>query len=132
MPAPTEYMFHRRGMTRGAVTGRMHRYEEGDVIEAPKGEFRHVQTFMYTARVVDTSRPDMKPNPSSAETVQADVVEDVAAGDGQMQYKGYVISADGPWTKVLAADGEKVGKSIRGSDEDAVREAMQRIDDLTD
>jgi len=67
---------------------------------------------MYTARVVDASRPE--PTPST---------------EGHARYT--VEQASG-WTKVIDREtGDKIGNSIRGTDDEALAEAHARIDDLT-
>lgn len=72
-PARTEYTFLRRGATTGAVTGKRRTWQAGGVITAPQGEFAHISSSMYTARVIDTSRP--APTPSGTASVRYQVGE---------------------------------------------------------
>lgn len=47
------YTMNHRGFTDGAVTGRQYRYDAGEAIEAPDGEFRHLPASDYKTSSLD-------------------------------------------------------------------------------
>lgn len=49
LPMPT-YLMQTRGGTEGAESGTYHRFEPGDEIEAPEGEFEHLPDSAYETR----------------------------------------------------------------------------------
>jgi len=106
------FEMHRRGSTAGASSGRFRSWRAGDTIEAPDGEFDHLPDAMYTARVVDTAQDS--PAPSAGAQAR------------------YTVEQSGGWTKVVdRKTGDKIGNSIRGTDDEALAEARARIDNLT-
>lgn len=101
----------RRGSTTGAATGRFRSWTAGDTIDAPEGEFNHLSSRMYNARVIEPEQSD--PQPSGTAKTRYEIVQ------------------SGGWTKVLDGSGEQVGSAIRGTGDDAKAEAQAQIDALT-
>ena len=96
----TDYTMHRRGSTTGAATGRRRSWAAGETIRAPTGEFEHLPDRMYTARVVNTSRPT--PTPSADASAR------------------YVVGekSHGWWPVIDTDTGEQVdGESARSRDD---------------
>lgn len=50
MADDVEYTFNKRGSTYGAETGAYRRFNEGDTVQAPQGEFRHLAPGTYETR----------------------------------------------------------------------------------
>lgn len=93
------------GFTRGAATGEEYRWEEGDEIEAPEGEFRHLSPGMYETR-------PSRPAKGSEETESKEPREDGAHHTGSGWYD-------------IVVGGEKVDRE-RGKEA-----AQERYQELT-
>lgn len=53
MADEVEYHMHRSGATNGSVSGRLIRYDAGEVLRAPKGELMHLPDSAYETRPVE-------------------------------------------------------------------------------
>lgn len=110
------YTFDHTGATKGAVTGRTHRFAAGQPVTAPEGEFVHMAGTYRTAMLQPGSAP-LPPDPAATNSVSEADPSDlpVTAPDRR-------ISAGGGGWYALTEGGIEVGK-VRG--EEAARAWQQ-------